>query len=436
MRRLFAHHHTHGTATPPPPPVTHTLTVTLAGTGTGRVTGPGIDTDASDFTQVYTEGTVIDLNGSSGDGSTLVWSGDGTGSSTSSDRTFTMNGDRATTATFTAPSAGAPTVNGTGTVRQEDLNVDTTPLPLWKQVADGWYDGTTWTSADQQVQRLSASPDTHIPVGQTSAPTHYWRLATVETPTSGAQTSGASTVTVVSTAQFPAPAVKSTCSINGTIGFTYTGKTATTLTGCANWTSSGASIASGAKVRLQSITDAAVPNSSYRAQLVNNSSTNTFYAYPVGSESITYMSVRCQSPTPIPAGVRTQLWQIKETSAGGLSPILASSETSTGFDIVQNYNRNIVTLATITAPKGVWLRLAIAVKFSNDPAVGYFQLWGDLTGSGNFTQLTSKILCRTAYDGVLAGSTSTLSIGPYYKMVNPAVYRDYAGIQVCDFTHP
>jgi hypothetical protein len=433
MRRLFAHHHTHGTATPPPPPVTHTLTVTLAGTGTGRVTGPGIDTDASDFTQVYTEGTVIDLNGSSGDGSTLVWSGDGTGSSTSSDRTFTMNGDRATTATFTAAPAGVATVAGTGSVLQQDLNIDTTPLPLWKQVADAWYDGSTWTSADQQVQRLTASPDTHIPIGQTSAPTHYWRLATIEVATSGAQTTGAGTVTVVSTAQFPTSA---TCSINGTIGFKYTGKTATTLTGCANWTNTGSSIASGAKVRLQSITDAAVPNSSYRAQLVNNSSSNTFYAYAPGTERITYMSVRCQSPTPLSSPDGAQLFQIKETNSGGLSPILSVNEIPTGFQLKQNYNRNPVVLATITAAKGVWMRLALAVKFSNDPAIGYVQLWGDLTGAGNLTQLTAKILCRTAYDGVTAGSTSTISIGPYYKMTQPAIYRDYAGIQVCDFTHP
>lgn len=433
-------------ATAVPSTTTYTLDVTLAGTGSGTVTGPGIDTGASDFTQDLTAGTVAPLVATPAAGSVLgspIWTGDGTGTSTT--RTVTMSANKAVTAHFEAAGGGVATIPGTGSVLQEDLAITADPTSLWKANQSAFSSGSL-AASDLQITRLSSSPDPHVPVGQISPPSNYRRLGVTETTANGSQTVPASTLTVTSTANFPDPATisqpYSTCSIDGVTSFRYTGKTLTTLTGCSNW-SQTTTVANGAFVRVQSIYDAGAPNSSYRTQLVNNSSTNTFYAFTPGVERILYLSVRRQNPSPLaPHGTGSSNWaaaqllQIKETNAGGLPPIIAMGEHRDGAVLVQNYNRNPVLLGNFDFAPGLWVRFALAIKTSNDPAVGYVQLWGDLDGAGSLVDLSGQIFCRTAYDGVIAGSTSTLSIGPYYEMIKPAIYRDYAGVQVCAFTHP
>jgi hypothetical protein len=107
-----------------------TLTVAVAGSGGGRVTSdvPGIDISETggDGTQVYDDGTVVRLTGSSDAGSDPVaWSGSGSG--TGSIRTITMSGDRSTTGTFdkTAVASGDWFVAPSGSDSNNGTSVST-----------------------------------------------------------------------------------------------------------------------------------------------------------------------------------------------------------------------------------------------------------------------------------------------------------------------
>ena len=85
--------------------------------------------------------------------------------------------------------------------------------------------------------------------------------------------------------------------------------------------------------------------------------------------------------------------------------------------------------------RGVWTRIAIAIETSPDPSQGKMQVWGELTGDPEapLAPLTNMMMLKTAYD---ADEIGKFSVGPYQPMSLPAVSRDYANIQICDWVAP
>jgi RTX calcium-binding nonapeptide repeat (4 copies) len=177
--------------------------------------------------------------------------------------------------------------------------------------------------------------------------------------------------------------------------------------------------------------DRAAGNSSERAQLIRNSQTESFYIAHEGDHSITYLSVRFQDdplpdwgPWPGQSG-ESQILQFKP--AGRHIPFIISlQETARGIFLRHNYNRNPKTLwVAPRVPKGQWLRLALDIHWAQQ---GSITLWGDIDGGAmDLVRLSPRLNVRTV------GADRrplTLSVGIYQDRSAPALWRDYANIQV------
>ena len=179
--------------------------------------------------------------------------------------------------------------------------------------------------------------------------------------------------------------------------------------------------------------DVRAGNTSERAQLVHNSQTNSFYIAHDGDHSITYLSVRMQgSPTPAwgsgQAG-ESQLLQFKPAGPG--MPFLISiQEKADSLLLRHNYNRSPQTLWTSgQVVKGQWIRLALDIEWGEQ---GSITVWGDVDGgSQELVQLSPTMNVRTIPADLYP---QTLSLGVYQDRSAPALWRDYANIQVTKAT--
>lgn len=422
---------------------THTLTTVCAGSGDGTITGTGIACPG-DCSQEFTEGTAVELTAGAGGGSVFDgWSGDGTGDG--SVRTVIMNAPKTVTATFTS-TEGAEEIAGTGAILKEDLATleDPTDITLWQGKKD-CFPPDEWDASDTQITRLSVDPDPHTKVGGGTS-THYRRTKQLETSLANPVVGTPATVDLVSAGDLPSSGRggafdECMVSILGLRSFTYTGKAGNTLTGCGNWTgtSGGTSFNAGDAVRVQSCHDAGVPNSSTRTQLTKNTSTEgqTWYLLTEGNDYILYMSIRFEDPTTLiddsAAYGRNQVLQYKEypNSGGGLpsaNPVFAMTEHRTKLRV--NFKGVLTEEIPLDRSPG-WIRFAFAWRMKVSAAEGKFRMWADLDGSGLMLPITPL---RTLSTMANATGKSNISFGSYGRLTCPAQTRDYANIQLCEFT--
>ncbi len=177
--------------------------------------------------------------------------------------------------------------------------------------------------------------------------------------------------------------------------------------------------------------DVRAGNTSERAQLVRNSETNSFYTAHDGDHSITYVSVRMQgSPTPAwgsgQAG-ESQLLQFKPAGPG-IPFLISIQEKADSLLLRHNYNRSPQTLWTSgQVVKGQWIRLALDIEWAEQ---GSITVWGDVDGgSQELVQLSPTMNVRTIPADLYP---QTLSVGVYQDRSAPALWRDYANIQVAE----
>jgi hypothetical protein len=423
----------------------HDLDIVMAGTGSGNASGDGIDTDVN-ATYQYAEGQDVQITANPDAGSSFGgFTGDGSNVDADT-RLVDMDTDKSVTLTFTTIAGGGESeVDGTGAVLAEDLVTIENPTvaSLWQSKMSPFGTGA-WTSADKSIQRLSASPDPHTAVGQGAPSANYRRLKTIKTTLDGAVSGTPTTITVADTSDFPASARggaqdEGLATINGQRAFTYSSKTSTSFQFCGGFSGTPTSFTSGTQVKFQSPFDASVPNTSTRTQLLKHSTNpgSVFYQFLNGEDYIMYFSVKFEHPTPL-VGIhattgRSQLWQYKEypNAGGGLpsaNPIMAINEREDDLHLINKGT----PLATIDIDKSVgWMRFAIALRMSPSSATGKIQLFGDIDGSLDMFPLTSVIACETLENSTGMGIPS---IGPYQNILVPAIIRDYANIQVCEYT--
>jgi Polysaccharide lyase len=189
---------------------------------------------------------------------------------------------------------------------------------------------------------------------------------------------------------------------------------------------------------LQSLYDQLVGNNGVRAQLISNSKTNTFYPLQTGSRYVIYLSVRFQGNTSLPSdrvADDTQVWQIKNTGPGVGRFIISMTETQNTLYLKRIIDGTPTVWNLGGFKRGVWTRIAIDIKTSPDPSQGKMQVWGELNGDPGapLVPMTDMLTLKTAYD---ADEIGKFSIGPYQPILLPAVSRDYANIQICDWVAP
>jgi hypothetical protein len=426
-------HRPQGTPTAPPGPTLHTLTVTPAGTGSGTSTGAGD----------YEEGQVATVTQNPNPGSEFAgFSGDGTGTVT---RSVTMSADKTVTITWNTLGGGfgSSVVPGTGAVLKEDLVSTESPTAasLWQSYISPESDGggQAWTSADDSVQRLSASPDPHIAIDRGTASTFYRRIKTLGSQLNGAVSGTPATVTVDDCSEWPtacrgAGQGEGLVSINGARSFTYTSRSGTVLSGCGNWSGTPTSQPDNAKVQVQGPFDAAVPNSATRTQLLKHSTQagQVFYHLLNGNDYIWYVSVKCQNPTPLvgisAATGRSMIVQYKEyPNPGSENPIFAIDERENDLRVMIMGTE----LASPTFDQSVgWIRFAFAFRMATTTA-GRLRVFADLDGSGDMEQITATFNVRTLVNATGKGIPS---VGPYHNLGVGPITRDYANIQICEYT--
>jgi Bacterial Ig domain len=188
----------------------------------------------------------------------------------------------------------------------------------------------------------------------------------------------------------------------------------------------------------QSLYDQLVGNNGVRTQLISNSNTNTFYPVQTGSRYVIYLSVRFQGDTSLPSdrlADDTQVWQMKNTGPGVGRFIISMTETQNTLYLKRIIDGTSTVWNLGGFKRGVWTRIAIDIKTSPDPSQGKMQVWGELNGDpgAQLVPMTDMLTLKTAYD---ADEIGKFSIGPYQPMSLPAVSRDYANIQICDWVAP
>ncbi len=191
---------------------------------------------------------------------------------------------------------------------------------------------------------------------------------------------------------------------------------------------------------MQSLYDAGVPNSSYRAQLVSNSNTRTYYPMQPGHRYVWWITVRFQDPTQLPGDKVTQdsqIAQIKNTGTCTTSstegPIESLSETQNNVLLKERQADGDVRIDSFPiVQRGVWQVFALDVMYTNDRSQAAYQLWADQDGDStlNMTPLTPKITGRVTAVG--PDCVGKPSIGPYEPMSLPPVSRDYGVNQMVE----
>jgi hypothetical protein len=332
-----------------------------------------------------------------------------------------------------APPPGDSLPSGT-LVASDPCTVDNV-VNVWHNATDSFYLTTTPANFVAAIDKQNTR---HTDDG------NYRRLKLSETATVGSHALPVSTITVVSTADFPAsgqgPAASPDQGILWVDGqeVTYSSKDATHFFGCAGGTGT---ITTGSPVRMQSIYDAGASDIDYRTQMGNFSNTgNNFHTYVQGEHSITRMEVRCQFPTPLPYTIAAapggntgtcQTVQWKTTTGAGWDPILQIMEGLDGFKLVWDDNVGHTEWKTELlppTPKGVWHGLALEAIWHSDPAQASFTIWANWDGAGweqRIGPITGK---KTLY--AQASPKGALSLGCYSKLSLPAVYRDYRDIRI------
>ena len=329
-------------------------------------------------------------------------------------------------------------------VLKEDLATAADPVTnLWKKITN--YSSIQGATNPGWTQRTT-SPDTFTPVLQSSAPTYYRRCLTIANQLNGSHDlsaaafdAGTGVLTLDSVADFPTsgsvvvsnPATPG----SGQASVSYTNKSGSTLTGCT--TSSNTTFPDNSYVEIQSIYDGGVANQSIRNMLINNSATNTFYAYNIGDKLTTYMSMRIHAPTFNSAtSDDAMLWQMRQVG-GSSSPIIAlhaqpgSTSSKADLVLVQNLTSGVDLFTKADIDLDSWFRVATKVNYDPNPSLGWIEFW--VNTGGGMTQIGTREYCATVKEAAgLPGAVSTLSIGIYGEggIVPGGYYCDYSAIQV------
>jgi hypothetical protein len=317
---------------------------------------------------------------------------------------------------------------------QNDAVTQSNPLPEWRGFSDAYdvSESGYVATKDPLISYHATGGDPHPAPGGV-VHTGYRRLKIKETKLSATQSLPRSTLNVVSTDGFPVSGHLWIQTGTSYKQVRYSGKSSKSFTGVSGGSGTPPS---GSRVVSQGAWDYDNQPDQTRTQLINQSCTNTFYCYKPGTRSLTCISVRLQTDTPLPYDVGpgggntkySQVWQIK----GGSSPTLSMLEGRDGLKLVNNYNngQTIKEYFFRGVPRGRWIRLCIDVLYSSDPAHGAFRLWGDVDGDHNYHDyqpLTGKITSATLNSDT---PHAMLSIGPYNAPTLPSVSRDYANIAV------
>ncbi len=369
---------------PTPPPVpNYTLTVDLLGAGGGTVTGPGIDSATSDLAQAYPSGTSVTLTATPDASSDFTaWTGGIT--STASPVTFTVSADMTVHATFAAitggggsnpDDTGVPAIDShMGAIKKQDLATAQDFCPgLWIKSTTPYVDGPYTTAKP-------ISGDTWIT---------WLNTAPVDSHVARGQTT--------TSARFRRLKADET---------------------------------------VQDVFDAG-KNASTRTQMVNNSTTNTFWPGVDGTRYWYMFSHRRHGAGQLGTNpVQVCQWKAPVSSGGTTQPILAINELGSGYQFLwHDWNAGTKQAYPMNfASNNVWIRFWVDIKWSATSSSASFSVWSDMNGWPP-TRMTGFPVTgkKTLF---VSSEASNWSVGMYASPasdLNGILLSDYANFQVCAY---
>jgi hypothetical protein len=273
-------------------------------------------------------------------------------------------------------SSGEGIVPGTGAVVAEDLATEANPCLVWGAIHSPYMHGCdTDGASDPYLTRRSGDGDPHRPIGASGPSPSYRRYVS--------------------------------------------------------------------RAGVQSVYDEQVAqNEATRTQTQKWSTASNPMSFRPGRYAF-YLSFRLQSPSPFPhaqangGGIAkySQLLQFK-SFGGGLSTHIPFYATI-GRDGVKFIARSGDTVVQdiVRLEPGRWIRMAVVADWDQS---GWYEVWGDLDGSGEMRPLVAR---RTGIDFMQGRSASAMGIGLYHRLSlfdgsvsgqprQETVYTDYANVQI------
>ena len=377
------------------PITTYTLTVSMSGNGSGKITSPpGLDTSLGVSAADYPQGTIVPVTVHPDPGSTFLgWTGDYEGNENPID--VLMDDDKLVDAEVNEPPPSDVIGTHAGPPVVSDFAESEDYMQIWRAVSNVFSDGSDIGNAedDPYVEVRSGDGDWRIPQGQSEPNDSYRRLIAPEPPTQS--------IYDKTVHDYDVPAEQAA---------------ANTRNHLFRWTS-------------QSSLAAPIP------------------VMREGSRIFEFVSFRLQSPSvlayPLSTGGgntrSTQLIQWKCRSDSLTDVVYSLGVQNNGIRL--NHNTTAVVGGSgpniydlIPCSLDTWHRIALEVRWSSDPGIGYYRLWGQFDAATDWTEYTPQRFGANLIDH--SSKYANCGIGPYSKMsllVGGDYYCDYANFQICNY---